>query len=118
LLLPVGPLAAAALEASHLLRELGIVAAVVDPRWISPVDPELVRFAGRHQLVVTIEDNTVAGGFGDTLARALRATQYRPELVTLGLPDDFIPAGDRDELLQIHALDADGITRTVTAVLK
>ncbi|HEY0472526.1 MAG TPA: 1-deoxy-D-xylulose-5-phosphate synthase, partial [Kribbella sp.] len=71
LLLPVGPMAAAALEASRCLSRLGVKAAVVDPRWISPVDQDLVRFARRHRLVVTIEDNALAGGFGDALARAL-----------------------------------------------
>ncbi len=114
LLVPVGPLAAAAVEASRRLRELGIQATVVDPRWIIPVDPELVRFAGEHRLVVTIEDNTGPGGFGDALARALRRTASRPELVTLGLPGEFVAAGERADLLHAHGLDAEGITRAVT----
>jgi 1-deoxy-D-xylulose-5-phosphate synthase len=117
LLLPVGPLAVAALEASRRLRKLGIEAAVVDPRWISPVDQELVRFADQHRLVVTIEDNALPGGFGDALARALRATKLRPELLTLGLPGDFVPAGERDELLRAHGLDADEISLAVSAAL-
>ncbi|HET6986922.1 MAG TPA: 1-deoxy-D-xylulose-5-phosphate synthase, partial [Kribbella sp.] len=102
LLVPVGPLASAAVEASRRLRGLGIHATVVDPRWVFPVDPELVRFAGEHRLVVTIEDNTVPGGFGESLARALRRTASRPELVTLGLPGDFVPAGERPDLLHAH----------------
>ncbi|HEY0688112.1 MAG TPA: 1-deoxy-D-xylulose-5-phosphate synthase [Kribbella sp.] len=117
LLLPVGPLAVAALEASRRLRKLGIEAAVVDPRWISPVDQELVRFADQHRLVVTIEDNALPGGFGDALARALRAMKLRPELLTLGLPGDFVPAGERDELLRAHGLDADEISLAVSTAL-
>lgn len=113
LLVPVGPLAAAAVDASHRLRELGIRTTVVDPRWIIPVDPELIRFAGEHRLVVTIEDNTLPGGFGDALARALRRTASRPELITLGLPADFITAGERADLLHTHGLDPEGITQTV-----
>jgi 1-deoxy-D-xylulose-5-phosphate synthase len=114
LLLPVGPMAAAALEASRCLSRLGVKAAVVDPRWISPVDQDLVRFARRHRLVVTIEDNALAGGFGDALARALRVSLPRPELLTLGLPGDFIQAGERDELLSAHGLDAAGISLAVS----
>jgi 1-deoxy-D-xylulose-5-phosphate synthase len=117
LLVPVGPLAAAALEASRRLRELGIGATVVDPRWISSVDPELVRYAGKHRLVVTIEDNALPGGFGDALARALRRTTSRPELITLGLPGDFIAAGERADLLHAYGLDAEGITRAVAAAV-
>ena len=118
LLIPVGPLAAVALEASRRLRKLGIEAAVVDPRWISPVDAELVVFAAEHRLVVTIEDNALAGGFGDALARALRSTKgSRPELLTLGLPSDFVPAGERGELLSAHGLTAHDITLSVSAAL-
>ncbi|RZT16888.1 1-deoxy-D-xylulose-5-phosphate synthase [Kribbella sp. VKM Ac-2569] len=115
LLLPVGPLAAAAVEACGRLRELGIRATVADPRWISPIDPELVRFAGEHRLVVTIEDNALTGGFGDALARAFRRMASHPELLTLGLPGNFIPAGDRTNLLHAHGLDPEGITRVVAA---
>jgi len=117
LLVPVGPLAAAALEASRRLREMGIRATVVDPRWISPVDPQLLRYAGEHRLVVTIEDNALPGGFGDALARALRRTTSRPELITLGLPGDFIAAGERADLLDAYGLDAEGITRAVAAAV-
>ncbi|MEI8412233.1 MULTISPECIES: transketolase C-terminal domain-containing protein [unclassified Kribbella] len=117
LLVPVGPLAAAALEASRRLRALGIGATVVDPRWISSVDPELVRYAGKHRLVVTIEDNALPGGFGDALARALRRTTSRPALITLGLPSDFIAAGEREDILHAYGLDADGITRAVAAAV-
>jgi 1-deoxy-D-xylulose-5-phosphate synthase len=117
LLVSVGPLAAAALEASQRLRELGIRATVVDPRWITPVDPELVRYAGEHRLVVTIEDDALPGGFGDALARALRRTGGRPDLIALGLPDEFIAAGERADLLHAHALDAEGITHAVTGAV-
>ncbi|TCM34577.1 1-deoxy-D-xylulose-5-phosphate synthase [Kribbella sp. VKM Ac-2568] len=117
LLLPVGPLAAAAVDASHRLRELRIRTTVVDPRWIIPIEPELVRFVGEHRLVVTIEDNTLPGGFGDALARALRRTASRPEIITLGLPGEFAPAGERADLLHTYGLDAEGITHAVAGAV-
>ena len=66
-------------------------------------------------MVVTIEDNTgAAGGFGEALGRAFRRTAARPELITLGLPCEFVAAGERADLLHAHGLDADGITQAVT----
>jgi len=67
--------------------------------------------------VVTIEDNTVPGGFGEALARAFRRTAARPELITLGLPGEFVAAGERADLLHAHGLDADGITHAVSGAL-
>jgi 1-deoxy-D-xylulose-5-phosphate synthase len=116
LLLALGPLAADAVAAAGRLREAGVAATVVDPRWAHPVEPAVVEAAARHRLVVTVEDNAPAGGFGDALARALRsaAPDAMPRLRTLGLPASaFVPAGGRGELLRAHGLDADGIVRAV-----
>ncbi|MGN6252238.1 MAG: 1-deoxy-D-xylulose-5-phosphate synthase [Marmoricola sp.] len=111
LLLPVGPLAGAALEAAAMLRhEHGMAVTVADPRWLQPLDPALVDAAAAHRLVVTAEDNAPSGGFGDALARALRTLGARTELRTLALPDrTFVPAGTRPALLTHAALTAEGI---------
>ncbi|WP_310964615.1 1-deoxy-D-xylulose-5-phosphate synthase [Nocardioides terrisoli] len=114
LLLPVGPLAVPALEAADRLAAQGRAVSVVDPRWLHPLDPSLVAAAARHRVVVTIEDNAPSGGFGDTLARALRDTSFAGRLRTLALPDrSFVPVGSRGDLLADHGLDADGIEAAV-----
>src|SRR4051812_18601983 len=64
LLLALGPLAAAAVEAAERLRGSGIAATVVDPRWVLPVERALAAHAAGHRLVVTVEDNGLAGGVG------------------------------------------------------
>jgi 1-deoxy-D-xylulose-5-phosphate synthase len=69
LLVAVGALAPAALEAAAILRGDGVRAAVVDPVWIAPVNPALSRAATEYRLVVTVEDNAAPGGFGDAFAR-------------------------------------------------
>jgi 1-deoxy-D-xylulose-5-phosphate synthase len=117
LVLAAGPLAAAAVEAAAELTADGVPTAVADPRWLLPVDPALVEEAGRHRLVVTIEDNGLAGGFGDAVARALREARARTELITLGLPQRFVPHGEREELLAAAGLDAAGVVRRVREAL-
>ncbi|MBX6355099.1 MAG: 1-deoxy-D-xylulose-5-phosphate synthase [Micromonosporaceae bacterium] len=117
LILPTGPLAQVALEAADELERSGTPATVVDPRWIIPVDPALVAAAGRHRLVVTVEDNGVAGGFGDGFARAARAAGVRAEICTLGLRQDFLPHGSRGGLLAEQGLDGMGIVAAVKEAL-
>jgi 1-deoxy-D-xylulose-5-phosphate synthase len=117
LILPVGPLAEVALEAAGELARSGTPATVVDPRWIVPVDPALVTAAGRHRLVVTVEDNGVAGGFGDGFARAARAAGVRVDICTLGLRQEFLPHGSRGGLLAEQGLDGMGIVAAVKEAL-
>jgi 1-deoxy-D-xylulose-5-phosphate synthase len=115
--LPVGPLAVAAVAAAATLADRGVAATVVDPRWVRPLDPALVAEAARHPLVVTVEDNSPCGGFGDALARALRDVGAAGALRTMALPPDFVEAGTREQVLHAHGLDADGIVRTVSSAL-
>ncbi len=117
LLLPVGPLAGAAVQAATLLAARGVPVTVADPRWVRPVDPALVAAAAGFPVVVTVEDNAPSGGFGDALARSLRDAGAATLLRTMALPADFIEAGTRTEVLQAHGLDAAGIAHTVELAL-
>jgi len=118
LLLALGPLAAAAVEAAERLRGSGIAATVVDPRWVLPVERALAAHAAGHRLVVTVEDNGLAGGFGDAMGRALQEAGGAVELLTLGLPQEYLEGGEREQLLAEHGLDAAGITAAVLARLR
>jgi 1-deoxy-D-xylulose-5-phosphate synthase len=117
LLVAVGATVSAALESARELAADGVAATVVDPRWVLPVDRELVRFAGRHRVVLTLEDNGVAGGYGCAFGRALREAAAHPVLRTLGLPQQFLPHGRRGDLLAAAGLDAAGITAAARAAL-
>jgi 1-deoxy-D-xylulose-5-phosphate synthase len=117
LMVGVGPLASAAVDAAEILATRGVRATVVDPRWIYPVDDALVSFAEAHRLVVTIEDNGLDGGYGDAFARALRRSTVRPALLTLGLDQSFLPHGRRADILAAHGLDATGIAASVERAL-
>jgi 1-deoxy-D-xylulose-5-phosphate synthase len=113
LLVAVGPLAGAALEAAETLEDRGIGVTVVDPRWLRPVAPGLPRLASRHALVVTVEDNSLAGGYGAALAQTLAERGISTPVRSLGLPANFLPHGRRADILRAHGLDANGIATTI-----
>ena len=117
LLLPVGAMAGTALTAAAELARDGVPTAVVDPRWVLPVDPALVDATEHCRLLVTLEDGGLAGGYGDGVSRALRAAGSRAELCCLGLPQQFLAHGEREAILAAAGLDAAGVLRAVRSRL-
>ena len=85
-------------------------ASVVNMRFVKPLDEALVlELARTHDVLVTLEDNTVAGGAGSAVAELLAANGIEIPLQQLGLPDAFLEHATREELLAEAGLDADGI---------
>ncbi|MFI7123126.1 1-deoxy-D-xylulose-5-phosphate synthase [Amycolatopsis sp. NPDC049868] len=114
LLLSVGPLAAPCLAAAAELAEVhGVPTTVVDPRWINPLDPELVKLAEAHSLVLAVEDTATTGSLGSRLAQALAVAGSITQAASFALPDRFLPHASRSEILHAAGLDATGITTTV-----
>lgn len=72
LLVSVGVMAEACLQAADLLAGRGIRCTVVDPRWVKPVDEALAPLAERHRLVAVVEDGVRTGGVGAAVGQALR----------------------------------------------
>ncbi len=104
-LLVFGTRLPAALEAAAALD-----ATVVDMRFVKPIDAELIlREAGRHAGLVTIEEGSVMGGAGSAVAEVLNEAGRPTALLQLGLPDAFIDHGDQAGLLAEVGLDAAGI---------
>ncbi|MGN6753384.1 MAG: 1-deoxy-D-xylulose-5-phosphate synthase [Intrasporangium sp.] len=117
LLLPVGALAGATVEAAERLLPEGIRCAVVDPRWVLPVNPALPDLAAEHDLVVTVEDGVRASGVGAHVARLLADAGVDTPVHALGLPTQFIAHGDRTAILREHGLDGAGIAHAVATQL-
>jgi 1-deoxy-D-xylulose-5-phosphate synthase len=120
LLVGVGSMAAVAVGAAERVARIAGPAAgvtVVDPRWAKPVDPALVDLAARHRLVVTVEDNSVAGGFGSALGQALREARVDVPLRCLGIPSRFLEHATRSEILAGLGLTADGLADSVLTEL-
>ena len=114
LLVAAGPMSALAVEVAHRLTGQGIGVTVVDPRWVKPLDEALADAAARHRLVVTVEDNGIAGGFGDAVARYLRDADIATPIRTFGLPQRFLAHGERGEVLAAAGLTSQQLARAVT----
>ncbi len=112
-ILAFGNLLKAALEAAGELD-----ATVADMRFVKPLDADLAaELAGTHELVVTIEENTVMGGAGSAVAEALAARSLATPLLQLGLPDRYVDHGDQAQLLASIGLDKAGIVASIRARL-
>jgi 1-deoxy-D-xylulose-5-phosphate synthase len=93
LIVSFGAMAPVCLGAAALLADQEIGVTVVDPRWVSPLDPALAPLAARHRLVLTVEDSSRAGGAGSGVARALEDADVDVPLRTIGLPKQFLQHG-------------------------
>jgi len=110
LLVAVGAFAATAVEVARRLDDQGIGVTVVDPRWVLPVPDELVQLAQDHRRVVTLEDGGRSGGVGAAVADRLSGTG----VPILALPQEFLAAGSRSELLDEVGLSVQAVARTIT----
>jgi len=115
-ILAVGKMLGAAEAAARRLADEGIDVTIWDPRVVSRPDPAMLADAGRHALVVTVEDGVRQGGAGMYLADALRESLPLgtcPPIVNKGVPRSFLAQGRPDRILARLGLDEDGIVRTV-----
>ena len=112
-LLAFGSLNSAAAEVAERLN-----ATHINMRSIKPLDREAVLHAAdEHELLVTLEENVIAGGAGSAVNELLHAEGVQVEVLNLGLPDAFVEHGTPAELLADCQLDIDGIERAIRARL-
>jgi 1-deoxy-D-xylulose-5-phosphate synthase len=116
-ILTVGSMVIPSLEAAQSLSREGVEARVVNARFVKPLDCELILEVAREvEMVVTVEENVIAGGFGSQVLNLLQETQMGTKRVKcLGLPDRFVEHGPQDFLRSRVGLDASGITEQVLA---
>ena len=113
-LLAFGSMLTPALAAAEALD-----ATVANMRFVKPLDRAQVKLlAETHDLLVSIEENTLIGGAGAEIARCLEESGLPTPLLRLGLPDQFIDHGDSTKLLAQLGLDAEGIVARVDAALR
>jgi 1-deoxy-D-xylulose-5-phosphate synthase len=117
LLVGAGVMAGVCADAAFRLAGQGIGALAVDPRWVKPVDPALAPAARGARLVVTVEDNGIAGGFGDAVARTLRQAGVHTPVMPFGLCQDFLTHGTRAGILEHAGLTGQHIARSVTEAI-
>lgn len=111
LVIGIGPLAETAVAVGERLSDQGIGVTVVDPVWALPINAALIPLAADHDLVITIEDNGVVGGYGSRLAQQLRSAGVRTPFREFGIPEEFLSHGGRAELLEAVGLTPQHIAR-------
>ncbi len=88
-------------------------------RFVKPLDEALVRsLASRHRLLVTVEENAVAGGAGSGVNELLAAAGLSVSVLNIGIPDRFIEHGAREDCLAAAGLDAEGINQQILQRLR
>ena len=108
-ILSFGSLLQSALKAG---QELG--AEVIDMRFIKPLDQKtLENVSSRFKLIVTVEDNVVAGGAGSAVNEKLNELNSKASILNLGLPDEFIEHGDQEQQKVQNGLDVGGLIASI-----
>ena len=114
-IIAVGAMVEYAVQAARILSAEGIECRIINARFIKPLDETMLKkVAGEVGLIVTVEDNALAGGFGSAVLEKFNDLAInRPKIIRLGWPDEPIEHGSRKQLLQKYHLDGAGIAETV-----
>jgi 1-deoxy-D-xylulose-5-phosphate synthase len=118
-IIAIGSTVYPSLEAASLLENEGIMATVVNARFVKPLDRELILSAARNcGALVTVEENALQGGFGSAVLELLSDEGIAGlKLKRIGIPDRFIEHGSQAELRKMLGLDAEGIAASIKTLL-
>ena len=115
-IIATGIMVAKALDAAQILSEQGINATVVNISTIKPFDSSLiVEVAKRVGKIVTVEEHSIIGGLGSTVAEAL-IEEYPVKIKRIGINDEFGRSGNAEVLLEKYNLTAEHIVETVKSI--
>ncbi|MEZ5168757.1 MAG: transketolase C-terminal domain-containing protein [Acidimicrobiales bacterium] len=114
-LLGFGQMLKATRAAAEILAAEGIEATVYDPRVVAPLDPVMIEDLAGHGAVVTVEDGLKIGGAGAGVRAVLGDRDTDCRVRVLGIPTEFIPHGDPDEIHAAYGLDGPGIAAQARA---
>ncbi len=113
-ILALGSMVEPSIEALQILRKNEVGAELINARFLCPLDEAcLEQVFAKHRLIVTIEENALAGGFGESVAALALDRGWQGRLLRLGIPNRFIEHGSRNEILSKLGLDPEGISRSI-----
>ena len=109
--LTIGPIGNVAAEA---IAESGLDVAHYDMRFLKPLDEKILEeVAQRFSRIITVEDGTIEGGLGSAVLEWMADHGYKPDVVRLGLPDNFVEHGTPQQLYEKLGIDKDGIIKVI-----
>lgn len=114
----LGDMLPLAFDTAVLLEKSGIPAGVVNPRFIKPLDEELLTLhASSSSAIVTIENGVIAGGFGTGVEELLTQKGIDCKILKFGWRDEYIPQGTKSELMKLFRLTSEDIFTAITSSL-
>ena len=118
-ILAVGSMVNYAEKAVAILKENVISSELINMRFIKPLDTNLLsEIAARYDKIVTMEENSLHGGFGSAVLEYFSDKNYKNDILRIGIPDKFIDHGTQSELhKQIH-IDPAGIAEQINTFYK
>ncbi len=119
-ILALGVMVSHSLDAANGLAEEGIQAEVINMRFVKPLDKVILKYvADNFSKIVTVEDGSKTGGFGSAILEYLTDEKIkRPDVLNLGIADEFVPHGTTEELYKLLELDSEGIANRIKLFLK
>lgn len=117
LFLALGSMVYPALEAARELEKEGYSLAVVNARFVKPLDEELIlSYARRSEVIITAEEGILAGGFGSAVRELLdRHGFFQVRFLSLGLPLEIYPLGKARTIKKLYGLDVEGMIKRIRA---
>lgn len=119
LLLGVGTMLQELKKTAAILRENGKNPSLVDARFVKPLDETTYKdLFDSHSIIITLEDNSVVGGYGSAIAEFLSDNAYRNhQLIRFGLPDDFVEHGEVPDLYKLLKIDGESVAQQIMEIL-
>ena len=114
----IGVMVATALEVAAALRDQGFDVGVINARWVKPIDEKAIVEAASHtDIIVTLEENVLTGGFGSAVLEVLQTQGIlsRVRIKRLGIPDVFVEHGNSGHLLRALGLDVGQLVERILA---
>ena len=113
-LLAVGSMVKTAVTVRDALKEKGLPVSLVNVRFVKPFDKEMVKQAAdEHDFVITLEENTANGGFGEGVRAYLEECNYRGKFLSVAIPDCYVEHGSVEQLKKELHMDAESILNRI-----
>lgn len=116
LLYAVGSMVKTAEEVRNILKEKGYDCSLTNARFVKPLDVDYIREAcSTHDLIVTMEENVLSGGFGEHVSAAIEEAGLSGDvqIMHVGIPDTYVEHGSVDKLKEMIGIDAESISKRI-----
>ncbi|WP_164968418.1 1-deoxy-D-xylulose-5-phosphate synthase [Clostridium tetani] len=107
-----------AFNVKETLKERNIDIGLINATFVKPIDKEMLnKIIDEEKTIITLEDNVILGGFGNSVLNYVRDTNSNIKVVNLGFKDEFIPHGKVDDLFKMYGLDEEAILKEVMKLM-